>query len=401
MSEKTHHDVDEQSVPYDYSQPGPSSQVLGHEATAFQLSGFLTDPGLLYSKAAYGGFTSAPTQTFFPFPHIPTEYRTADFQGGDFCQPKHWYPFAAPEYTGQVPGTSAAAQPINLSPAIGETREQISIPELKTEPQSSEYSPGMKHQQVGPTQHASASLPHGVLYPTPWNPPFWHGITQVTSAAISNQSPSTSSSSPSMSPSPPSSGLLGPAFALGESAQGVTVTQNPAGPSRSSGSSSGGYSDSEEETLTNEDLEQFAKELKHKRITLGFTQADVGIALGNLYGKMFSQTTICRFEALQLSFKNMCKLKPLLQRWLNDAENSENPQDMYKIERPLADTRKRKRRTCLEGPVRTALESYFFKSPKPNTQQLSHISGCACLVLQPKTEGQASGPANRGGEGGL
>ncbi|KAG6921308.1 POU domain class 5 transcription factor 3, partial [Chelydra serpentina] len=43
-----------------------------------------------------------------------------------------------------------------------------------------------------------------------------------------------------------------------------------------------------------------------------FTQADVGLALGVLYGKMFSQTTICRFEALQLSFKNMCKLKPLL-----------------------------------------------------------------------------------------
>ena len=45
-------------------------------------------------------------------------------------------------------------------------------------------------------------------------------------------------------------------------------------------------------------------------------------------GKMFSQTTICRFEALQLSFKNMCKLKPLLQRWLNEAETSENPQDV-------------------------------------------------------------------------
>lgn len=43
---------------------------------------------------------------------------------------------------------------------------------------------------------------------------------------------------------------------------------------------------------------------------------------------MFSQTTICRFEALQLSFKNMCKLKPLLQRWLDEAETSENPQDV-------------------------------------------------------------------------
>ena len=48
-------------------------------------------------------------------------------------------------------------------------------------------------------------------------------------------------------------------------------------------------------------------------------KADVGLALGTLYGNVFSQTTICRFEALQLSFKNMCKLKPLLQKWLQFA----------------------------------------------------------------------------------
>ena len=65
-----------------------------------------------------------------------------------------------------------------------------------------------------------------------------------------------------------------------------------------------------------DDLEAFAKQFKQRRIKLGFTQADVGLALGTLYGNVFSQTTICRFEALQLSFKNMCKLKPLLQKWL-------------------------------------------------------------------------------------
>jgi len=63
------------------------------------------------------------------------------------------------------------------------------------------------------------------------------------------------------------------------------------------------------------DMEQFAKDFKQRRIKLGFTQSDVGLALGGLYGNVFSQTTICRFEALQLSFKNMCKLKPLLTRW--------------------------------------------------------------------------------------
>lgn len=43
--------------------------------------------------------------------------------------------------------------------------------------------------------------------------------------------------------------------------------------------------------------------------------------MGEHYGNDFSQTTISRFEALNLSFKNMCKLKPLLQKWLEDIAN--------------------------------------------------------------------------------
>ncbi len=62
---------------------------------------------------------------------------------------------------------------------------------------------------------------------------------------------------------------------------------------------------------------------------LGFTQGDVGLAMGKLYGNDFSQTTISRFEALNLSFKNMCKLKPLLQKWLEDADSlTSNPSVM-------------------------------------------------------------------------
>ena len=49
------------------------------------------------------------------------------------------------------------------------------------------------------------------------------------------------------------------------------------------------------------------------------SQGDVGLAMGKLYGNDFSQTTISRFEAHNLSFKNMCKLKPLLEKWLSDA----------------------------------------------------------------------------------
>ena len=51
-------------------------------------------------------------------------------------------------------------------------------------------------------------------------------------------------------------------------------------------------------------------------------QGDVGLAMGRMYGNDFSQTTISRFEALNLSFKNMCKLKPLLHKWLEDADGT-------------------------------------------------------------------------------
>lgn len=53
--------------------------------------------------------------------------------------------------------------------------------------------------------------------------------------------------------------------------------------------------------------------------------------MGKLYGNDFSQTTISRFEALNLSFKNMCKLKPLLEKWLNDAGLSLNPPEYMKL----------------------------------------------------------------------
>ncbi|KAJ3598490.1 hypothetical protein NHX12_002001 [Muraenolepis orangiensis] len=98
---------------------------------------------------------------------------------------------------------------------------------------------------------------------------------------------------------------------------------------------------SDEDTPTSDDLEQFAKQFKQRRIKLGFTQADVGLALGTLYGNVFSQTTICRFEALQLSFKNMCKLKPLLNKWLEEADStSGSPTSLDKI---AAQGRKRKK----------------------------------------------------------
>ncbi|XP_051257789.1 POU domain, class 2, transcription factor 3 isoform X2 [Dicentrarchus labrax] len=133
----------------------------------------------------------------------------------------------------------------------------------------------------------------------------------------------------------------------------------------------------QEEASDLEELEQFAKAFKQRRIKLGFTQGDVGLAMGKLYGNDFSQTTISRFEALNLSFKNMCKLKPLLEKWLSDAENSpSDPMSNPTSLPPLIEGygRKRKKRTSIETNIKMTLEKRFHDNPKPNSEEITQIS---------------------------
>ncbi|XP_053545968.1 POU domain, class 2, transcription factor 2 [Bombina bombina] len=137
-----------------------------------------------------------------------------------------------------------------------------------------------------------------------------------------------------------------------------------------------------EEPSDLEELEQFARTFKQRRIKLGFTQGDVGLAMGKLYGNDFSQTTISRFEALNLSFKNMCKLKPLLQKWLSDAETmsvdstlpSPNPLNSPGGGYEGLPGRRRKKRTSIETNVRYALEKSFIANQKPTSEEILVIA---------------------------
>jgi POU domain transcription factor, class 2 len=134
----------------------------------------------------------------------------------------------------------------------------------------------------------------------------------------------------------------------------------------------------------------------------GFTQGDVGLAMGKLYGNDFSQTTISRFEALNLSFKNMCKLKPLLQKWLEDADSAlggggngpsagglgggSNGGGVGGVGGPLSSPlgsasgstdglgRRRKKRTSIETSVRVALEKAFLANPKPTSEEIALLA---------------------------
>ncbi|XP_077888105.1 POU domain, class 2, transcription factor 2 isoform X13 [Ictidomys tridecemlineatus] len=137
-----------------------------------------------------------------------------------------------------------------------------------------------------------------------------------------------------------------------------------------------------EEPSDLEELEQFARTFKQRRIKLGFTQGDVGLAMGKLYGNDFSQTTISRFEALNLSFKNMCKLKPLLEKWLNDAETmsvdsslpSPNQLSSPSMGFDGLPGRRRKKRTSIETNVRFALEKSFLANQKPTSEEILLIA---------------------------
>ncbi|CAI5454269.1 unnamed protein product [Caenorhabditis angaria] len=168
-----------------------------------------------------------------------------------------------------------------------------------------------------------------------------------------------------------------------------------------------------EERIDMSDLEAFAQTFKKQRIKFGFTQGDVGVALGKRYGTDFSQTTISRFEALNLSFKNMCKLRPLLKEWLADVEaaieggatitdlierrsssalqpptvhdihvfqatseasNSPVPVIQNLLVNRDQHVKRRRKRTNLDLNQRASLDAYFNMNPRPDHDRMTEIA---------------------------
>ena len=118
------------------------------------------------------------------------------------------------------------------------------------------------------------------------------------------------------------------------------------------------------------ELEDFARTFKGQRIKLGYTQTNVGQALAEVHGTDFSQTTICRFENLQLSYKNAQKLKPILEKWLEEAEK----QGVQHKEEEQSPERRRKRRTSIGVGAKETLERHFSSQPKPSSSEISKVA---------------------------
>uniref|UniRef100_A0A8C2SVQ5 POU domain protein n=1 Tax=Coturnix japonica TaxID=93934 RepID=A0A8C2SVQ5_COTJA len=134
-------------------------------------------------------------------------------------------------------------------------------------------------------------------------------------------------------------------------------------------------SSAEEDGINLEEIREFAKNFKIRRLSLGLTQTQVGQALTATEGPAYSQSAICRFEKLDITPKSAQKLKPVLEKWLSEAElrNQEGQQNLMEFVGGEP-SKKRKRRTSFTPQAIEALNSYFEKNALPTGQEITEIA---------------------------
>ncbi|XP_057176100.1 POU domain, class 6, transcription factor 1 isoform X3 [Triplophysa rosa] len=131
----------------------------------------------------------------------------------------------------------------------------------------------------------------------------------------------------------------------------------------------------EEEAINLEEIREFAKNFKIRRLSLGLTQTQVGQALTATEGPAYSQSAICRFEKLDITPKSAQKLKPVLERWLAEAElwNQKGQQNLMEFVGGEP-SKKRKRRTSFTPQAIEVLNTYFDKNSLPTGQEITEIA---------------------------
>lgn len=128
-------------------------------------------------------------------------------------------------------------------------------------------------------------------------------------------------------------------------------------------------------TALSEDMKAFIEMFKNKRMTLGYTQEDVGVELSQTSGPTYSQSFISRFESKQLAAKASEKMRPILQAWL-DAKDVDQTTGVRLC-------KKRRRRTSFTSDALAVLVENYQKNPKPSTSEIAEIA--AQLNIEPVT----------------
>ncbi|XP_044012740.1 POU domain, class 6, transcription factor 2 isoform X3 [Aphidius gifuensis] len=127
-------------------------------------------------------------------------------------------------------------------------------------------------------------------------------------------------------------------------------------------------------------IKEFAKAFKLRRLSLGLTQTQVGQALSVTEGPAYSQSAICRFEKLDITPKSAQKIKPVLAGWMKEAEESmydcryksgaSNLTEFIGVE----PSKKRKRRTSFTPQALELLNAHFDKNTHPTGNEITNLA---------------------------
>ncbi|XP_032875865.1 POU domain, class 6, transcription factor 2 [Amblyraja radiata] len=168
---------------------------------------------------------------------------------------------------------------------------------------------------------------------------------------------------------------------------------------------------SEVDGVNLEEIREFAKAFKIRRLSLGLTQTQVGQALSATEGPAYSQSAICRhtilrshfflpqdaqessiassltaklnpgllyparFEKLDITPKSAQKIKPVLERWMAEAE-ARHRAGMQNLTEFIGSepSKKRKRRTSFTPQALEILNVHFEKNTHPSGQEMTEIA---------------------------
>ncbi|CAL7950377.1 unnamed protein product [Xylocopa violacea] len=143
-----------------------------------------------------------------------------------------------------------------------------------------------------------------------------------------------------------------------------------------------------------DEIKEFAKVFKFRRLSLGLTQTQVGQALSVTEGPAYSQSAICSalatqmyaasqiasqqqatFEKLDITPKSAQKIKPVLERWMKEAEERHKSglhqlTDFIGVET----SKKRKRRTSFTPQALELLNAHFERNTHPNGNEITSLA---------------------------
>ncbi|XP_039296709.1 POU domain, class 6, transcription factor 2 isoform X2 [Nilaparvata lugens] len=155
-----------------------------------------------------------------------------------------------------------------------------------------------------------------------------------------------------------------------------------------------------------DEIKEFAKAFKLRRLSLGLTQTQVGQALSITEGPAYSQSAICsalatqmycaaqlataqqqsmyvqpecnsnaRFEKLDITPKSAQKIKPVLERWMKEAEERYKSGQNHLTEFiGVEPSKKRKRRTSFTPQALELLNAHFERNTHPSGTEITTLA---------------------------